>query len=150
MAAPSARFFTIITTMAISPTTVKARNIYALKGINNHRGKVTPSFPKKLHLMLSEVEGCGSTDIISWSDLATFHLCLLQLCAHNTQYYQSSLFYCQATSRTMLCGAQAEGICGGSHAIVLPPVKDHIIPASVESIRIHPHYTRSGSWWILP
>jgi hypothetical protein len=38
---------------------------------------VTPSFPEKLHLMLSEVEGCGSTDIISWSDLATFRLCLL-------------------------------------------------------------------------
>jgi hypothetical protein len=53
------------------------KNLHVECRINNHRGKVTPSFPEKLHLMLSEVEGCGSTDIISWSDLATFRLCLL-------------------------------------------------------------------------
>jgi hypothetical protein len=45
--------------------------------INNHQGKVNPSFPEKLHLMLSEMEGCGLTDAISWSDLAAFCLCLL-------------------------------------------------------------------------
>jgi hypothetical protein len=53
------------------------KNLHVESRINNHRGKVTPSFPQKLHLMLSEVEGCGSTDIISWSDLAMFRLCLL-------------------------------------------------------------------------
>jgi hypothetical protein len=115
---------------------------------------VTPSFPEKLHLMLSEVEGSGLTDIISWWEPAT--LCLCVYCSwmrHNTQHNQSSMFfhsYFQATSRTMLRDAQAEGVCGGSHAIILPPIEDHIIPASVESVRIQPHYERSGSWWILP
>jgi hypothetical protein len=42
------------------------KNLHVESRKNNHRGKVTPSFPEKLHLMLSEVEGSGLTDIISW------------------------------------------------------------------------------------
>ena len=42
------------------------KHIFVESRINNHRGNVTPSFPKKLHLMLSEVESGGLMDIISW------------------------------------------------------------------------------------
>jgi len=34
---------------------------------------------------------------------------------------------CQATTRAMLCGPQAEGICGGCHAGLLSPIEAHFI-----------------------
>ena len=42
------------------------KNLHIEIRVNNPRGKVTSSFPEKLHLMLSEVEGIGLTDIVSW------------------------------------------------------------------------------------
>ena len=42
------------------------KNLHVESRNNNHRGKVPSSFPEKLHLMLSEVEGSGLTDIVSW------------------------------------------------------------------------------------
>jgi hypothetical protein len=42
------------------------KNLHMEIRINNPRGKVTFSFPEKLHMVLSGVEGIGLTDIVSW------------------------------------------------------------------------------------
>ena len=103
------------------------------------RGGVKVPFPTKLHLMLSKVEESGLRLIVSWWD--PLHFVWILLLRYATQTNKHCLLHpCQATSRTMLCGAQAEGICGGCHADLLPPIEAHFIPASVESIRFRPHY----------